>query len=96
MSDINIAKLVSKEVFALEKDGAEKLYMVSSFDDEHDNREWFNIYDYDILSTTGEFVPYFTAGDKVQEITYYKQKRTVLLVEDLHSKMQELGFVWKY
>lgn len=96
MSIINIHNIVSKEIFSLETQGKEKIWMVSGFDDEHNSYEWYNIYDYDILSTTGEFIAYFNAGDKIQEIDYYGNKRSVLLLEDLHSKMQKEGFVWKY
>lgn len=96
MSIININKLVSKEIFSLVKNDQEKLFMISGFDDENDSQEWYNIYDYDIVSTTGEFIPYFTEGNKVQEISYYGEKRTVLSLEDLHNKMQSEGFVWKY
>lgn len=95
-TQINIHKLVSKEIFSLEKDGKETLWMVSGFDDETTNDTWYNIYDYEILSTTGEFVPYFTSGDKVKEILYYENKRYVLSLEDIHQKMQDEKFVWKY
>lgn len=95
-SQINIGKLVSKEIFSLEKDGVEKLWMVSGFDDEKEDISWNNIYDYDYLLQTGEYVPYFKSGDKVHAISHYGKICEVLFLEDLHQKMQEEGFVWKY
>lgn len=95
-SQINIGKLVSKEIFALEKDGIEKYWMVSGFDDEKEDISWNNVYDYDILTQTGEYVPYFQSGDKVHTISYFGNKTQVLLLEDLHQKMQEEGFIWKF
>lgn len=95
-SQINIGKLVSKEIFSLEKNGVEKLWMVSGFDDEKEDISWNNVYDYDILLQTGEYVPYFKSGNNVHVISYYGTICEALLLEDLHHKMQEEGFVWKY
>lgn len=86
---VSESKIVEKELFILN----DKEWIISGFSDQEDNnKDWYNLYDYEYLLKTGELVPFYKHEPNVKIVDLYGESHLVLTKEELLSNMTRDGF----